>query len=138
MRFLSAISLVAVLLGCGAASSQGPNLALGDLPATITLGVGESRRIGDAVVTFEAVSNDSRCPHDVVCVWAGNAELDFSVGPAVGRGPSFQVKLNTGLEPRTGSARGLKLSVVSLAPSPVSTRPTRGYRVELRIESVVE
>lgn len=138
MRLVSGISLVAILLGCNIASSQGPSIDLGDLPATITLGVGESRQIGTTVVTFQAVPNDSRCPGDVTCVWAGNAELEFAVGPADGKGPSFQVKLNTGLEPRTGSARGLKLTAVGLTPTPVSTKPTRGYRVELRIDSVVE
>ena len=138
MRPLSGISLVAVLLGCNVAESQGPSIDLRDLPATITLSVGQSRQVGPSIVTFQAVANDSRCPSDVVCVWVGNAELEFAVGPAAGEGPSFQVKLNTGLEPRTGSARGLKLTVLGLAPSPVSTRPTRGYRVELRVESVVE
>ena len=30
-------------------------------------------------VTFEAVPEDSRCPTDAVCVWAGNARVSLRV-----------------------------------------------------------
>lgn len=30
-------------------------------------------------VTFEAVPEDSRCPIDAVCVWAGNARVSLRV-----------------------------------------------------------
>ena len=138
MRFLAGLGLVGILSGCDIGATQAPNIDLRDLPATFTLRVGEERQIGETVVRFAAVLGDSRCPSDVVCAWQGNAELEFAVGPADGRGPSFQLRLNTALEPRTGTARGLGVTVVGLAPTPVSTRATRGYRVELRVEAVTD
>src|SRR6185312_15051394 len=31
-------------------------------------------------IRFVAVENDSRCPSDVTCVWAGNAAVQFQLG----------------------------------------------------------
>jgi hypothetical protein len=42
-----------------------------------TLAVGDSARIGDSelVLMFDGVSEDSRCPRNVTCVWEGNARV---------------------------------------------------------------
>ena len=85
-------------------------------------------------IKFLSLIEDSRCPTDVTCVWQGNAELMLVVGPAAGAGPAELVPLNTVLEPRSGSALGLKLSLLNLTPVPVSTTPTKGYQAEIRIE----
>jgi hypothetical protein len=67
--------------GCAApppASSPAPRASL-DQP--VTLAIGQSVRLTDALVTitFNGVSEDSRCPKQVNCVWSGRAVLDFSV-----------------------------------------------------------
>ncbi len=41
----------------------------------IKLGVGESQKINDIKITFLRVIEDSRCPKDVDCVWAGQAKI---------------------------------------------------------------
>jgi hypothetical protein len=43
--------------------------------ATIDLGVGESRDVGDdgLVVGFGTILRDSRCPYGVFCIWEGDA-----------------------------------------------------------------
>lgn len=75
-------------------------------------------------VRLARVASDSRCPVDVDCVWAGNAELLFEVGER-GRKKRTMLRLNTNASPeRPGEARygryTLKLS--GLAPQPRSTR----------------
>lgn len=99
----------------------------------MTLKVGEERLVNGAIVGFAEVKSDSRCPEDVQCVWAGNAEVGFVVGPAVGEGRSYSIVLNTGIEPRSGSALGLNLTLLKLSPEPVSTTPTGAYQAEIRI-----
>jgi hypothetical protein len=131
---MNGMLLIALGAGCDVGAGHGPDLSLQDLPATITLAVGETRNVGGLAVRFGAVRNDSRCPTDVACVWAGNAELEFLVGPTAGEGPAFQLVLNTSVEPRSGTALGLNLTVLELSPAPVSTRPTRNYRVKVRVE----
>lgn len=133
---IATVTLTAWLLGCGTAVNQAPSINLADLPADVTLAVGESRAIGNVKLQFSAVLSDSRCPSDVVCVWAGNAEIELIAGPTVGYGPSERVTVNTTLEPKFVTARGLTLSVLDLSPTPVSTQPTKNYRVVLRVDRV--
>jgi hypothetical protein len=73
-------------------------------------------------IRFVAVENDSRCPSDVTCVWAGNAAVQFQLG--TGRG-SKTVTLNTSKSPSFAGETeygGYKLKLVDLSPYPRSDR----------------
>src|SRR5688500_18294200 len=78
MRYLLAASLLAsVYAGCNGGAAPvsipgGPSVALGQ---EFTLGPGESVSLADGVlsVRFERVTEDSRCPRGVNCVWEGDA-----------------------------------------------------------------
>lgn len=133
---LAVAGVLLAALGCGTPSSA-PDLDVRDLPATVTLAAGQQAIVAGSIVRFDTVRSDSRCPTDVVCVWEGNAEIMISVGPVVGERPTELVVLNTH-QPQPVSAGGLRISLVSLAPAPVSTRPTRNYRVEIRLESAIQ
>ena len=52
----------------------------------IRLGLGESTRLADGSrLRYLRLLNDSRCPPDVQCVWAGDAEIALRWQPAGGR-----------------------------------------------------
>ena len=70
-------------------------------------------------VTFNGVLSDSRCPSDVSCVWAGNAEVQLILSKA--GFPSDTVVVNTGLSPQSASYQGYTVALQGLAPTPVST-----------------
>jgi hypothetical protein len=73
-------------------------------------------------IKFIAVENDSRCPTDVTCVWAGNAAVQLQLG--TGRN-SKTVTLNTSKSPSfVGETeyRGFKVKLVDLSPYPRSNR----------------
>jgi hypothetical protein len=75
-------------------------------------------------VRFVRVSSDSRCPVDVDCVWAGNAELLFEVGGVRWRGRKA-LSLNTNAAPeRPGEGKygRYTLKLVGLVPQPRSNR----------------
>ena len=73
-------------------------------------------------IKFAAVENDSRCPSDVTCVWAGNAAVQVELG--TGRRSEI-LTLNTG---KGGSLvseleyKGYRVKLVSLSPYPRSDR----------------
>jgi hypothetical protein len=71
-------------------------------------------------VGFQALLADSRCPSDVVCIWEGEGRVE--IGLTVGDGPTVPVELSTG-GPRTATQGGFTITLVELAPYPVSTRP---------------
>ena len=69
-------------------------------------------------VRFNGVSDDSRCPADVQCVWAGNAVVRLSLSsPGAG---GIDLSLNTTLEPRSGSFGSHVVRLTGLKPAPRS------------------
>lgn len=97
------------------------------------LAPGMTARIASArlTVAFERVTSDSRCPRDVVCVWAGNAAVRLQV--ETDAGSPWSGSLNTNLEPRRTELGNYELSVVGLAPDPVSTAPIEAHRYRLTL-----
>jgi hypothetical protein len=99
--------------GCAAPppANPAPRASLGQ---PVTLAVGQGVRLNDALVTinFAGVSEDSRCPKQVNCVWSGRAVLNFSV--QVEGGPAQDVTLST-----------------PHSPDPTNVATVAGYRIEL-------
>ena len=81
---------------------------------------------------FEEVLEDSRCPADVVCVWAGNARIRLLVEAATEPGALL---LNTGLEPRSAPADGYVVHLEAVQPATHSARTIQpgDYVITLRI-----
>ena len=70
-------------------------------------------------VRFNGVLSDSRCPSNVQCVWAGNAEVQLILSK-----PGFAsdtVMVNTGVSPQSATYNGYTVALQGLAPTPVST-----------------
>jgi hypothetical protein len=82
-------------------------------------------------VTLLEVINDSRCPVDVVCVSAGDAEVRLAV---VGEGEDRTVSLHVMQEPRSVTVGAVRLELTGLLPPPRSTRtiPPAEYRARIR------
>jgi len=71
-------------------------------------------------IKFVTVENDSRCPKDVTCVWAGNAAVRIQL--SVGR-RSKTLTLNTSGNAtfvREVEYQGYKVKLVDLSPAPLS------------------
>lgn len=68
-------------------------------------------------VRFIELVEDSRCPVDTNCVWAGNAEIKIRV---TRNGRSRILELNTGIEPRQASFAGYSFRITDLTPVPRS------------------
>lgn len=68
-------------------------------------------------VLLDSVMNDSRCPIDVECIWAGNAEVQFLFKSAL---QQTKFNLNTTLSPGDTTIDGYKIMLVALLPFPVS------------------
>ena len=71
---------LALLTGC-AAPAAAPETPAGEIVRADAVGVrlGETARLGDLDVRPIAVVEDSRCPADVECVWAGRLRLRTAV-----------------------------------------------------------
>jgi hypothetical protein len=85
------------------------------------IAVGQEARVkgSNVVIRFRGVTNDSRCPSDVQCVWAGNAVAGFDLS---GDGTA-DASLNTTLEPKSARYSGYTITLVGLKPAPKSGTP---------------
>jgi hypothetical protein len=108
-------ALLFVLLSAGAVAAQtarvGHEFKL-KAGQVVTLDGGRLR------IRFARVESDSRCPVDVTCVWAGNAELSFEVGARSWK-EKTTLKLNTNASPERaseGQDGHYTLKLVSLSP----------------------
>ena len=105
------------------------------LGAEVALAPGGSVAInpGGLVLTFVAVTGDSRCPLSVQCIHAGSAQVSMR---ATITGVSRDLNLETTVKDTVTVDRYL-LRLVSVAPVPVTTTviPASSYRATLRVTS---
>ena len=74
-------------------------------------------------VKFDAVKEDSRCPSDVTCVWAGNARVELQVTNGR-KTKSLTLNSNTAAPlPADSTFAGYSVKLVNLNPYPLSKRP---------------
>lgn len=114
-------------------------LAAGSLPAFAkqaqTVEVAINKEVvakGGLKVAFVELVEDSRCPVDVDCIWAGNAKIKVRV---TRNGRSKMLELNTmqqGSQPEFG---GYRFKLTGLTPKPASNiRINRnGYRASIEL-----
>jgi len=124
-------SIAIVALACSTSPGVQP-----PLNQPFSLRIGESARFPDAnlTVTFRAVSEDSRCPLDVVCVWAGNGQVVLEVRLSTS---VRTVVLNTTTQPHEVSVGSYRLALEELTPVPESQSriPPSEYTATLKLQA---
>lgn len=84
-------------------------------PFTLRLGASTRIEAADLSLLYAELVGDSRCPPDVTCVWAGDAQIRLAVTP--GEGEARDVMLHThGGErfPRSACAGGHTFRLLDL------------------------
>ena len=107
--------IAVVLLFAGmSVGSAGPGSIF--LDKEFSLGLGQTAIIEEdrLAIKFKAVLEDSRCPVNAVCVWAGNGKVEFEVVDIDGQKKS--IILNTDEEPKAVTLKKHKLTLISLNP----------------------
>jgi hypothetical protein len=134
---------IAILTAGACASSSLPTdpvvYSQSEAADSVKVRVGQTIVVEGIRVRFSDVESDSRCASDVVCVWAGDAVANFVVEQNCEcDSPSFELKLHTTLDPKSGSAYGFRVELLELAPHPKSTSPIRkdAYEAWVRITPV--
>ncbi len=67
-------------------------------------------------IRLKSVAEDSRCPKDVDCVWAGNAKVILAVKK--GTRKTVEIELNTNSEPQSATYQGYEIKLERLNPYP--------------------
>jgi len=128
VRILSAIglSLMCLIIGSshdGRNSTKGRSVSSDEaakkavLDQNFKVRYGKEMTIKDLKVKFESVVEDSRCPKDVTCVWAGDAKILISVRRANGKEAKIELHTN-GQFAQTGKYQQYVIKLVALDPYP--------------------
>ncbi len=132
-------NLIPLLLALAAASCVQStlleSLVHAPLDAVFTLQVGQQAVIKDTPLQlrFVSVPEDSRCPVEVDCVWAGDARVRLLVSFADSAEKTLD--LHSFLEPRFEFVRGYRITLERLEPAPRSEAriPQERYAADLRV-----
>lgn len=145
-----ALALVAALGGCGASppavppqATSGPFAApTAQSPAPlgeVTLALGERLAIPGGQLSFDAVIEDSRCPADAQCIWAGRVVVAGTLTPDGADPIAFSLGLPGGITPDAPLSQELgplRLTIVDVAPYPATSGgpAAENYTLTLRLE----
>ena len=104
---------------------------------TVSVRLGQSRTADDGKISvkFLSIVEDSRCPMNARCVWAGNAKIKLTIS----KGKSAKtVELNTGTGVKTVTVSGYKFQIAELLPWPgvPHTMVAKPEMVKLSVEKV--
>ncbi|HEY0680966.1 MAG TPA: hypothetical protein VGD45_01405 [Steroidobacter sp.] len=131
MKLLFPLLLTVALVACRSAGAPASHAA--SLDQEIQLAPGEQAAFGqqELTVKFVRVAEDSRCPTDVACVWAGEVKVQLSTQLATAKPAPHEIA--AGQHAMVGAFR---LVVVQVQPERISTREIspEEYRVTLRVE----
>ncbi len=98
---------------------------------------GETASIQDTKIKilFDSVQNDSRCPIDLDCYWAGNAEVKLVLQIQQEQTAAI---INTGIDNRHVQYRGYHVQLLKLTPARHSKKPIRqsDYAATLKVSRV--
>ena len=87
-------------------------------------------------ISFQTVSEDSRCPENAKCVWTGNAKVVLRLSKAGRRAAT--INLNTGLDPKHISYQGYDIKLVGVKPPQKRNTPINkdDYVITLTITKI--
>lgn len=130
-RYLVPLLLTATLVACRSTGAPAPHVA--SLDQDIQLAPTEQAVFAQQGlnVEFVRVVEDSRCPSDTTCVWAGEVKVQLST--RIDSAADVQHEIKAG---ERATVDGFQLIVVQVQPEPISTRQIvpEEYRVTLRVE----
>ncbi|MBS1579393.1 MAG: hypothetical protein JST29_07125 [Bacteroidetes bacterium] len=112
-----------LLFACNKQSAETNNLLTDSLVINVSNSASISVNNQKITVYLDSIVQDSRCPKDVVCVWAGVAECKLKV---LLNNQSYTFKLGTlinGIYKKDTTINGYKFTLDSITPYPSITSP---------------
>jgi hypothetical protein len=130
MTRLAAILTCLALVGCDA---EGARVQAVEVGPEFTLAPGESVSVkaADMKVRFVAVIEDSRCPKNLTCIWAGQVKVQLEVQVASQAASPMEI-----VEGTTAPAGEYRVTLVRVGPEPLNGAEIapQDYRATLKVE----
>ena len=101
------------------------SIGMAQKPETLVIKRGQQKSAvnGEVIIKFVSLIEDSRCPKDVNCVWAGNAKIEVLITDK--NGGSKKAVMNTTTGQLGDQYNGYAIYLTSLTPIPKSGKTIR-------------
>jgi hypothetical protein len=131
MTRLAAMLWCFVLASCGTARTQETTAVDPGAQVTLAPGATVSLKAAEMKVRFVAVTEDSRCPRDVACVWAGEIKVRIEIQQATQLASQVEI-----LEGGSTMAGAYRVTLVRVEPQPMTGAKIapQDYRATLQID----
>ena len=116
MRKLNALLLSVLLLGTLSPVSA-KTYGFVKRQKVVEVQISHEKFLSGFKIKFVDMLDDSRCPKDVNCVWAGNARISVEVSK---KGKTKTFELNSNMSPQTVAFDGYEFKLTKLTPEPAS------------------
>lgn len=130
MKFIP-IALTLLAAGCAAAVTEPSD------PAETVVAVGQTGTVPPVSVQLDRIEADSRCPRDVVCIWAGSvtARIVVRVGALTTPVTLTTTSLNSPIDSTRAIVGGYTIRIADVKPERLSRDSIRAadYRLTFRI-----
>jgi hypothetical protein len=115
---------LSLALASGPAKEPSPRPKAAEMGKPFELKAGELATVSPAGLTvrFDGVSDDSRCPIGVQCVWEGDAVVDVTLEKPPAE-KATRALHTSGRHPRDTTYEGLKIGLRDLSPRPKEGAP---------------
>lgn len=114
-------------------SNDPAGFALGE---TFSLNLNQKKQAAAEAISvqFLAVLEDSRCPSDVTCIWAGEVKVSLALSKNQAAAEEKEILMSGGAESAQIKWEGYTIELLDVAPYPKSDQITTGQNViQLRI-----
>lgn len=120
MKYLSFLAILIATLFAGVPAQESTSVQVSN---------GQEKAMNDSGITirFLEVIEDSRCPSDVNCVWAGVARIRLRISKGGTTGGEFEVNTNQGDKPAIFDGWEIRLKKLDPYPSSRSTIKPSDY-----------
>jgi hypothetical protein len=109
VRSMFIVAAIAASAAACAPAAAPPGAAAETAASSRTAGIGGTARVGGVAITPLALLEDSRCPRDVTCVWAGRVRIRVRIEA---QGSASEAEMEVG-KPIAASRGEIVLAVVS-------------------------
>ena len=120
VKFIFVVMVGFAAINCSDSSTNYTEI---ELDQEFEIKVGDSAVLANQglIIKFKAVTEDSRCPIDAVCVWPGNAAVTFDLKNSIG--DKLSTQLNTFVDPKSINFSDVIITLTELNPYPKSNEP---------------
>lgn len=130
---MRALAVIVVLVLAAARCAVDPGIHAATLGADVVLAMGKRAVFnpGGLEVRFVSIVEDSRCPADATCIWAGRVVARLAIHDASRPTADYDVVAGEG-----ATVQGFQVRIEKVSPVRTSKKKVaqRDYRVTVRVE----